>query len=153
MKLKPSTDPNLFFIEPKDKANCKALISNIDWSVDGNLICCCFKAENLVVVWNINTCEMVHMINVSQLNFQNINKALFMSLDPSQLLLSGDLSLIYHLPKHKFTEVSGNQIQDSDSMQVDHFGSVKNASNISKKKGMSSKLSFYILKDVVYNSQ
>ena len=50
----------LFKIEPKDKVNCKAQISNIDWSVDGRFICASFKVVNVAIVWNINTCQNVY---------------------------------------------------------------------------------------------
>ena len=54
-------DPNAYFrIEPKDKTNCKAQISHLDWSIDGRLICATFKVENVAVVWNVTTCEKVY---------------------------------------------------------------------------------------------
>jgi len=63
----------IFKIEPKDKANCKAQISHIDWSVDGRLICASFKVENVAVVWNINTCEKIYEFGAADHNFGSIN--------------------------------------------------------------------------------
>jgi acid phosphatase class B len=39
----------------KEKITVKAVIANIDWSMDGRLICVTFKVENVVVVWNVCT--------------------------------------------------------------------------------------------------
>ena len=43
-------------MEPKEKGTCKSHISNIDWSLDGRLICVTIKYDNLIVVWDVNTC-------------------------------------------------------------------------------------------------
>lgn len=121
-----------FLIEPKEKASCKAQISNIDWSVDGSLICCCFKVENRVVIWNVNTCEMVALINANELGLESVNRALFMNLDSDYILLSGDKSLIYQISTKNVSPLSTTS-QDDESMQVDQFGSTPG--NASKKKG------------------
>ena len=84
----------IFKIEPKDKANCKAQISNIDWSIDGRLICASFKVENVAVVWNINTCEKIYEFRAIDHNFGNINLALFYPLNSDYLQISGDKALI-----------------------------------------------------------
>jgi hypothetical protein len=42
-----------------EKNNSKAAITSIDWSIDGKFICVAVKNENLVIVWNINTCEQI----------------------------------------------------------------------------------------------
>ena len=75
----------MFKIEPKDKINCKAMIANIDWSLDGRLVCACFKVENIVVVWNINSCEKVFEFDGLKHSFGNISKAIFYSLNPDYL--------------------------------------------------------------------
>lgn len=57
-------------IEPKDKLNQgKAQIANIDWSLDGRLICVTLKNENLVIIWNINTCKKVFQYDINNFQF------------------------------------------------------------------------------------
>ena len=70
-------------IEPKDnKLNYKAQISFLDWSVDGRLLCVSVKHENLVVIWNVNTCKKIYEFKCADHGFGNINKAMFYSLSP-----------------------------------------------------------------------
>ena len=100
-------DPNAFFrIEPKDKTNCKAQISHLDWAIDGRLICASFKIENVAVVWNISTCKKVYEFKASDHDFGNINKALFYNLNPDYLQISGDKALIMQLSTKKQIIVS-----------------------------------------------
>jgi len=47
-------------MEPKDKSQCKAVISSIDWSVDNRQICVTYKHENVVAVWNVSTAEKIY---------------------------------------------------------------------------------------------
>ena len=98
----------VFKIEPKDKANCKAQISNIDWSVDGRLICASYKVENVAVVWNINTCEKIYEFRASDHNFGNINLALFYPLNSDYLQISGDKALILQISTKQIVMVSEN---------------------------------------------
>ncbi len=83
-----------FQIEAKDKSKSKAQISNLDWSIDGRMVCASFKTENLVVVWNIHTCQKIFVFDGKDHNFGNINKALFYNLNPDYLQISGDKALI-----------------------------------------------------------
>ena len=46
----PNEKHYIFKIEPKDKVNCKAQISNIDWCVDARLICASFKGVNVALL-------------------------------------------------------------------------------------------------------
>lgn len=80
---------------------CKAVISNLDWSIDSRLVCASFKNENLIVVWNINTCQKVFTFNAKDHTFGSINKALFYNLNPDYLLISGDKAIIFQISTNK----------------------------------------------------
>ena len=69
----------LIRVEPKDKSSCKSHISNIDWSLDGRLICVTIKADNLIAVWDVNTCQKVFCLDTENANpeFGNVNMAHF----------------------------------------------------------------------------
>ena len=54
--LRKPSNRNLFSLISKFE---HTQISNIDWSLDGRLICVTIKNENVAVIWNINTCKKV----------------------------------------------------------------------------------------------
>ena len=57
--------------EPKDKSKCKAAIESMDWSVDSKFLSVCFKVENQVVVWNVETCEKIYHLTPQDLHQGN----------------------------------------------------------------------------------
>jgi len=86
----------------------------MDWSIDGRLLCVSFKVENIVVIWNISTCEKVFIFRAADHNFGNINRAVFYSLSPDYVLISGDKAII--------VKISTNEIQvvcDNSNQQVE----------------------------------
>ena len=85
MEEDPLLKNQIFKLEPKDKAICKAQISNIDWSVDGRQICASFKVENIVIVWNVSTCQKIYQFDANKDNFGTINKAIFYNLNPDYI--------------------------------------------------------------------
>jgi hypothetical protein len=124
-----------FNIEPKDKSKCKAIISNLDWSVDGRLVCACFKTENfqnVVTIWNINTCQKTFVFDGKDHDVGNINKAVFYPLSPDYLLISGDKALIIQIS-------SGKKVMVAEDLVPQH-------QKIMKKKGSSLKSQNLILR-------
>ena len=131
----PNEKHYIFKIEPKDKVNCKAHISNIDWSVDGRLICASFKGVNVAIVWNINTCQNIYEFNAADQNFGAINNAIFYNLNPDYIQISGDKAIIIKISKNLKVQVSENfnapQVTEKSPTQV-------SSKNI-KRKGTSNK--------------
>lgn len=98
----------LIYLEPKDKLNCKAQISYIDWSVDGRLVCVSIKHENIVVIWNISTCKKVYLFKAAEHNFGNINRAVFYCLSPDYVLISGDKAIIVKISTNEIVMMCDN---------------------------------------------
>ena len=135
-----------FKIEPKDKLNMKAQITNIDWSIDGRLICAAFKQENMGVAWNINTCEKLYTFNAAEHHFGNISKVMFYSLNPDYMEVSGDQAVLVHMATNRKVVVSQNSEQGPTSGSNEKpipGGHIK-------RKGASIKQSSFLLRDILH---
>lgn len=115
-------------------------MSNIDWSVDGKLICAAFKVENLVVVWNIVSCKKVFEFKGTDTNFGNINNAQFYSLNPDYILICGDKAIMHQISTKKQVNVADN----SQTMQNEK------TQTLIKRKGVSNKQSTYLMKTIFH---
>ena len=124
---------SFFQVEAKDKSKCKAIISNLDWSIDGRLVCACFKTENIVIVWNVNTCQKTYVLDGKDHDDGQINKALFYNLNPDYLQISGDKAIIIQISTGKKVMVA----EDSGIQQ-----------KVVKKKGSSLKSQNFILRTI-----
>ena len=95
-------------MEPKEKASCKSHSSNIDWSLDGRLICVTIKYDNLIVVWDVNTCKKVFTLNTEHGNqeFGNVNLAHFDTSRQGKLLVTADfMAAIVDIRSKSITKV------------------------------------------------
>jgi len=70
-----------------------------------------YKVENIIAVWNINTCQKIFQFNAIDRNFGNINQAYFYCLSPDYVLISGDKALMIHVP-------SGEEIIIAEDIQT-----------------------------------
>lgn len=77
-------------MEPKDKNSCNSIISAIDWSIDGRLICVTSRNQNKVIVWDINTCQRKFVFDGKKNDFGMVSMAYFYCLNSDYLLVSGD---------------------------------------------------------------
>ena len=70
------------------------------------MVCASYKVDNVVVVWNVLSCEKVFEFAASQHDFGNVSKAYFYGLNSDYLQISGDQALILHIKSGKKVLVS-----------------------------------------------